>query len=272
MDKKSEGVRKGLAGITFGKKKKAADAPEIGPPTAATVRPRAGSSETGRWQKFDSALSEQRNTHHGESSEEHQSGPPYGKLPPIPPALQLQRWTGASRPPHNWNKLRKDPELWDIHGDTLVFLSRNTQQESRPPPSFRLSSHVLEATRSRFFISILQEGYIDFNSDVESPVNSGAKWPGRPFQNGRNSRHMSPTPENASRDSDGQISYEIYFPAPPGQPKADTLRWHATTRNVFALLYGASFVGIDLFHALKDLQNRLQVYMPPEADNADVIM
>jgi hypothetical protein len=74
------------------------------------------------------------------------------------------------------------------------------------------------------------------------------------------------------RDPEGQISYELYFPALASQSKTETLRYHATTRNVFALLYQASLVGLNLHQALNDLLERLRIYMPPEQDSAELIM
>ena len=71
---------------------------------------------------------------------------------------------------------------------------------------------------------------------------------------------------------DGQISYEIYFPSPDGQSKTDILRHQITTRNVFALLYQASLIGINLFQALNDLHERLEVYMPPDTDAAGILI
>ncbi len=78
--------------------------------------------------------------------------------------------------------------------------------------------------------------------------------------------------ENGSQDPDGQISYELYFPAPINQSKVDSLRYHTTTRNVFALLYQRSLVGLNLLQALTDLHDRLQTYLPPETDSAELVM
>lgn len=263
MDRKSEGVRKGLAAFAFGKKKAATT--DARPATAATVRARDGREAVG--EPPEPARAADQSTRRRASRDASPGRPPYGKLPPVPPALQLRRWTGAGRAPHSWNRLRRDPELWDQDGDTLVFLCRSAPPSSRPPPSLRLSSHVLEATRSRLFLTMLREGYVDLNSDVESPSSAVGGGPDRVPWRVRPDKHTYA----ARPDPDGQISYEIFFPAPPNQSKADTLRWHATTRNVFALLYDASLVGLDLYQALRDVQQRLQVYLP-EVEPADLIM
>jgi hypothetical protein len=64
----------------------------------------------------------------------------------------------------------------------------------------------------------------------------------------------------------------MYFPTPLNVARVDQLRHHVTTRNVFALLYHASLVGLSLYQALFDLHSRLEAYMPPEADNVGTIL
>src|SRR6202035_5559335 len=102
--------------------------------------------------------------------------------------------------------------------------------------------HVLEATESKFFITMLREGYVDFYSDSELPPSPISSVGGFSRRSNRHYRNDPTTPlsENASQDPDGQISYELFFPAPINQSKPESLRYHATTRNVFALLYQAS--------------------------------
>ncbi|EPE27016.1 hypothetical protein GLAREA_02930 [Glarea lozoyensis ATCC 20868] len=267
MDKRSEGVRKGLA-KTFGKKKKIE---EPRPATAATVRPGSHELDTGEYIP-QPTMGSRSTTRQNQFSEpqDYMRAAPAGKLPAVPP--QLKRWMGSGRAPQPWNKLRKDPELWDPNGDTLVFFSHEGQQASRPPPSFRLSSHVLEATDSRYLITLLREGFTDEESSFSmppSPVNAP------PIRNGHSMNRFNPTPpmsDNSLGTYDGQISYEIYFPPPNNQSKIDILRHQVTTRNVFALLYQASLVGLNLFQALNDLHERLEVYMPPDSDAAGMII
>jgi hypothetical protein len=274
MDKKSEGIRKGLLGL--GKKKKKVEEPR--PQTSTTIRPTQPydePAETARPPSRQLLRQHQRE----DSGEGGRPGPPLGKLPPVPPPPQLKRWAGGGRTPHPWNKLRKDPELWDPHGDTLIFLAHESHQAARAPPSFRLSSHVLEATESKYLIRMLREGYVDFYSDSElppSPISSVGGFSSASAYN-RRQRHYrndptTPLSENASQDPEGQISYELFFPAPINQTKAESLRYHATTRNVFALLYQASLVGLNLLQALVDLHERLLIYMPPDADSSELIM
>jgi hypothetical protein len=272
MDKKSEDVRKGLA-KTFGKKKKSNDVPGPRPTTSATVRPDSHELDASEYTPPLPAVRARQQF--SEQQEFIRPGPHQGKLPPIQQGPQLKRWMGHGRSPQPWNKLRKDPELWDPNGDTLIFLGHETHQASRPPPSFRLSSHVLEATESRFLITLLREGSTDEGnvfSMPPSPISSPGMRSAFPAQSGRPHKPTPPLSENSIGGFDGQISYEIYFPAPLNQSKTDTLRHQLTTRNVFALLYQASLVGLNLFQALNDLHERLEVYMPPETDAAGLII
>ncbi|KAG9238205.1 hypothetical protein BJ875DRAFT_70323 [Amylocarpus encephaloides] len=270
MDKKSTGFRKGLA-KSFGKKKKAE---ETRPMTAATVRPGSHEMDSGEYSHQPIVSPVTPKTRHNQFPEtkDYMRAAPQGKLPALPQGPQLKRWMGSGREPQPWNKLRKDPELWDPNGDTLVFFSHDGNQASRPPPSFRLSSHVLESTDSRFLITLLREGSTDEQNNFSmppSPINSP------PLRNAHPPQRYQPTPpmsEHSLGTYDGQISYEIYFPPPSNQSKTDSLRHQVTTRNVFAILYQASLVGLNLFQALTDLHERLEVYMPPDTDAAGMII
>jgi hypothetical protein len=301
VDKKSEEVRKGLAkAFAFRKKDKRGGemdrAIEFRPQSSATVRPSGNNFLREGEASFDSLTSggggggmhsppDQEPTDGGWDA--FLSPPPTGRLPAVPSGISIptiKRWIGAGRPVQRWNKIRKDPELWDPNGDVLVFFGHKGQQP-RPNPSFRLSSHIIEATESRFLITMLREGSTE--EDIHMPPSPAGAPPmlhRHMGMGGHGGRHLGPpstysgqpTPpvsEEASlNDADGQISYEMYFPTPPNMTKIDQIRHHITTRNVFALLYHASLVGLSLFQALSDLHIRLETYMPPEADNVGTII
>ncbi|KAI0380318.1 hypothetical protein F5Y04DRAFT_103123 [Hypomontagnella monticulosa] len=282
VDKKSDEFRKGLTkAFTFGGKKKKTLEP-FRPESSATVR---GYGDGDSFDMNEVPIMPVQNPQHLVWDPEYQqmiSPPPSTKLPPIPaPSTPpIKRWIGAGRPVQRWNKLRKDPELWDPNGDVLIFFGRKGQS-SRPNPSFRLSSHIIEATESRFLITLLREGSTEEDYDPRmnvptSPI--GAPPMLRPHGSHAQLgyRNGQPTPpiseDTCLTDADGQISYEMYFPTPPNMSKVDAHRHAITTRNVFALLYHASLVGLSLFQALSDLLARLKTYMPPEADNVGTII
>lgn len=168
-----------------------------------------------------------------------------------------------------WNKLRKDPELWDPNGDVLVFLGRKGQA-SKQPPSFRLSSHIIEATESRHLITLLREGSTE--EDIYLPPSPAGY--GSHLGPGREGPLTPPISDDSGlRDElEGQISYEMYFPPPANLNRVDQLRHQITTRNVFAVLYHASLVGTSLYQALSDLHTRLDSLMAPDNDNVAQIV
>lgn len=298
LDKKSDEVRRGLVkAFTFKKKDRkehdADGAIHFRPQSSATVRPTPGADSHPN-QVHDGYRANGWPARHpdealdiGLHSDELPSPQISSQLPPIsggPDASQLKRWIGAGRPVQRWNKLRKDPELWDPNGDVLVYFGQRGQSP-RIHPSFRLSSHIIEATESRYLITLLREGSTE--EDVFAPPSpAGAPLMLRhdyslhghgqnslaPGGFGNGGQPTPPVSDNSLWEADGQISYEMYFPTPLNATRLDQLRHHITTRNVFALLYHASLVGLSLYQALSDLHSRLESYMPPEADNVGTII
>lgn len=169
-DKRSEDIRKGLSkAFGFGSKRdKAAERGTYDRPgTSMTVRPQ-------HW-AGDMAYEQAQNQHQPppqvyELAADSTRGPPTlppptSNLPPLPAGPHIKRWIGTGRPVQHWNKLRKDPELWDLSGDVLVYLGPKGQSP-RIDPSFRLSSHIIEATDSRYLITLLREGVVDDSSPL----------------------------------------------------------------------------------------------------------
>ena len=269
MDKKSEGARNVLS-KTFGKKKKKNEG-EIRPPTSATIRPNTHEMDADEY--FAGPPASKTKVQQANQTPEYiRPGPPSAKLPPIPQGPQLKRWTGGGRPQQPWNKLRKDPELWDTNGDTLIFLHHKDHQGMRPHASFRVSSHIIEDTDSQYLIMLLRDGCTEEKLSMPpSPMSSPGMRPTYPVQPDRH-QPTPPMSENSSGAYDGQISYEITLAAPINASKGDTLRHQVTTRNVFALLYKASLVGLNLFQALGDLQQRLETYLPPDTDAPGLVI
>lgn len=306
MDQNSEKVRKGIAkAFTFGGKKTRREDMgrplEARPESSATVRPsqlpRSGEPDLSPLEDREQPQYPQANYAYDpqwDASLGPASPPPVAKLPALPPPVvtpQIKRWIGTGKPVQRWNKLRKDPELWDPNGDVLIYLSHKGQNP-RPNPSFRLSSHVIEATESRPLITLLREGSTEDEMTL-SPSPRGAPPMLLPRQSSLSAAArdqmggLRPQPGNRSggqptpplsdetiiTSTDGQISYEIYFSPPSNASKTDQVRYSVSVRNVFALLYHASLVGISLCQALSDLHLRMEQFMPQaETDNLSTII
>ncbi len=288
MDKKSESIRKGLV-KTFGKKKKN-DESEARPHTSTAYRSESHELDSGNYapppsvvkphelqiQQQSQQQSQQQNQQPNHEPEFARPGPPQTKLPPIPAAPGLKRWVGGGLPVQKWNKIRKDPELWDPNGDTLIYLGLETRQSTRPPPSFRVSSHIIEGLDSRFLHTLLREGAVDeanYFGMPPSPVSSPGMRSVQPVRQGY--QYTPPVSDGGTTvydGYDGQISYEISFPTPINQSQMENVRYNITTRNVFAILYQASLVGFNLVQALNDVVERLRSYMSEHVDVANMVV
>ncbi|CAN8100987.1 unnamed protein product [Discula destructiva] len=260
-DKKSEDFRKGISkAFGFGGKKgKGTEGNGHG--TEASRRPHTGrggpyNGEQGRVGSAGQIYELPGDTAAGPPT----IPPPSAQLPPLPNELQVRRWIGTGRPVQRWNKLRKDPELWDPNGDVLIYLCSKEQNHSLDP-SLRLSSHIIEATDSRYLVTLLREGVTEDDTSMPSS-------PGTPALSA-----VGISPLDHSASADGGISYELYFPPPPNASKLEQLRYQLTTRNVFAILCHVSLVGLSLYQALSDLLTRLEEYVPQKhVDNVLTIM
>lgn len=74
------------------------------------------------------------------------------------------------------------------------------------------------------------------------------------------------------RNSLLDIAYEVYVPAPSHLSTEDALRYHLTTRNIFAWLYDLPVVGDSLSGALIALLGRLNIFRPDQARNEGDIL
>ena len=74
-------------------------------------------------------------------------------------------------------------------------------------------------------------------------------------------------PSSLSTTEEGTSTIQLFIPAPDGTLREDSFRWHVTTRNFFALLMGKPLVGEHMGQAFVDLQERLFLYRPDQADN-----
>ena len=123
----------------------------------------------------------------------------------------------------------QDPELWDESGDTLIYFGRG-----HGDPSFRISSSILEETKSATLLGMLDNGTVHAQGSEKSET------PG--------------------------IQHKLYMDAQSGGSKVDVLRYHVTTRNFLAFLIRKPLVGFTFYQALVDLNERLEKYFSPEID------
>lgn len=162
-DKKSDNIRKGLSkAFGFGNKKGRHEGGDDTSETARTLRPNTArrGSVSGEHGQVPHRLHQVYELPGESSAGPPSKPPPNTQLPPLPAEFQVRRWIGNGRPVQRWNKLRKDPELWDPNGDVLIYLCSKGQNH-RADPSLRLSSHIIESTDSRHLITMLREGYVE---------------------------------------------------------------------------------------------------------------
>ena len=176
-------------------------------------------------------------------------------------AVNIKLWPGNGEPAKAWGKLKRvrelqlylsidrksncegqpvrkvadschqDPELWDDCGDTVVYFGHGYEY-----PSFRLSSILIEETKSPRLIDLLDKGIVQAEESTKSQT------PG--------------------------VQHELYMDARSGGSKVDVLRHHVTTRNFFAFMLRKPLVGFTFYQALVDLHERLEEYLPPGIDNS----
>ena len=167
----------------------------------------------------------------------------------------------------------KTPELWDEHGDTLVYMYMRGSR-TKPPPSFRISSRVIEASGSRFFIDQLfnarePEGWPGFIPN-EEPNNGRQVGNNETYEAYRNGMKQSDGPDAIRPVSGVQqlassvpsgVLHELYVPWPGAETGIHSTIWHITTRNFFAVLANASaLVGTTLHEAMYKLFERVTMY------------
>ncbi|KAI5808637.1 hypothetical protein DFH27DRAFT_233634 [Peziza echinospora] len=214
--------------------------------------------------------------------------------------LSVKRWEfNGKAGVAGWDKIQRDPELWLADGDTLVYLSPQGHPAHQfSQPSFRIRSSVLKETNSPFWATMLIERKNTYPSpprtqppprQAPAPLNlenlnlsnSGTlnninrpptpSTPTSPVSLSRmdSIERVSSIPEQLQHHGSNTylategVKYEIYLPAPLGLSKEQVLKYHLTTRNVFAVLFGASLVGVTLGETLLDLVDRLESYIPP---------
>ena len=151
---------------------------------------------------------------------------------------------------------------------------------TKPPPSFRINSHVITESSSKGFIDKLfhvtePEGWPRFYpSDNHSLSSVAPEDDPESFEEFRNGLSAS-IPGRSSDESDFShplntfrkralkaprgIQYELYVPWPGSETGIHSTMWHVTTRNFFAIMYNSSaLVGVTLYEAITLLFQRIE--------------
>lgn len=152
---------------------------------------------------------------------------------------------------------------------------------SKPPPSFRINSQIIEQSGSKLFIDMLYniqepEGWPRFqpHDGISSSRSESSDYHSESYDGFRSPSGVRS--ESALSDIDALppiggtkrftrapqgIQHEIYIPWPGAETGVHSTIWHVTTRNFFAVLYDAnSLVGTTLHEALTKLMERLTLY------------
>lgn len=153
---------------------------------------------------------------------------------------------------------------------------------TKPPPSFRIDSRVIEKSGSKIFMDKLLDpsepaGWPPFHPSGQHESRSmSPEVPPEHFEDFRNALSL-PGPRSDSGDGDSLrplnvspkhrpraprgIKHELYVPWPGSATGIHSTIWHITTRNFFAIMYDASaLVGTTLFEALSILFQRISLY------------
>jgi len=137
----------------------------------------------------------------------------------------------------------QDLELWCEHGDCLVHLYG--KGHSKRGPALRVSLAAVRASN-------LSSNFCLCHAQISAKGGT-----------------------NHSLDRDHNIDspvHGLFIPAPEKYTKEAAFRWHLTTRNFFAFLFGKPLVGVHLGKTLIDLQERIHLFRPGNPNNDSDLM
>ncbi|KAL8698150.1 MAG: hypothetical protein Q9224_001980 [Gallowayella concinna] len=180
---------------------------------------------------------------------------------------------GGKLPQLGWKSLSNTPELWNEQGDTVVYMYMQGCR-TKPPPSFRISSSLVEASGSKHFIDQLYnvrepEGWPAFVPNEDANLLARNDLNGS-YDTYRNEASLSDGVD-AIRPVSGMqqmvsavppgVLHELYVPWPGAETGIHSTTWHVTTRNFFAVMANASaLVGTTLHEALYKLFERISMF------------
>ena len=152
---------------------------------------------------------------------------------------------------------------------------------TKPPPSFRVNSRVIEESGSQLFTekifkTVEPEGWPRFYPQAgtdpssstddeivfhESPHRRPSMSKLRSEARGNNALRPLDVPKRFTERATRGIQHEIYVAWPGAETGIHSTIWHITTRNFFAVMYDASaLVGTTLHEAISKLFERVTMY------------
>ncbi|KAL8662584.1 MAG: hypothetical protein Q9168_008236 [Polycauliona sp. 1 TL-2023] len=190
---------------------------------------------------------------------------------------------GGKLPQLGWKSLSNTPELWDEHGDTLVYMYMRGSR-TKPPPSFRINSSLVVASGSKHFIDQLcnvrePEGWPEF-SPADDPDTVGRNHPNDIYESYHNGTNMSDadairpvsTMQPMASAMPTGVMHELYVPWPGAETGIHSTIWHVTTRNFFAVMAnGSALVGTTLHEAMYKLFERINMYPDYLSESTDKV-
>ena len=145
---------------------------------------------------------------------------------------------------------------------------------TKPPPSFRISSRIVEASGSRMFIDQLYNAsepdgwptFVPNNRPSTAPKNDSND----DYDEYNNGMSLSEGPDAIRPVSAAQsfvpavpngVMHELYVPWPGAETGIHSTIWHITTRNFFAVIAnGSALVGTTLHEAMYKLFERVNMF------------
>ncbi|KAL9099615.1 MAG: hypothetical protein Q9163_004904 [Psora crenata] len=218
----------------------------------------------------------------GTASTHHKSAIPTRSRQPQESVIhKIRRFEGGGKLPQlGWKSLSNNPELWDENGDTFVYMYMRGSK-TKPPPSFRVDSRVIQQSGSKAFVDQLYnmreppgwpkfvphtDPHMDTDGSPDDEYDSCGDLRSHTgqqseFGGGDSTRPLQDSSRRHTQRAPNGIQYELYIPWPGAETGVHSTIWHITTRNYFAVMYDASaLVGTTLYEAMAHLFERITLY------------
>ena len=185
----------------------------------------------------------------------------------------------SSKPLHSLPNGQVPPDVVSMHCTDAGFTPSPSIRTTFSGDTISDSSSGISSGPSLSFIgssaSDTKYGRFDIRSN-EGSYKSGSTWRIPTVKSltasaGLSNPSIGDLDRKKMEDNTG-VLYDLYFTAPPKLTASAAIRYHLTTRNVLAFLLDRSIVGLNFAQALRDLQHRLEIYMPPKTHCAKLIV